>query len=178
MNTIRPRHDFVNVKAMSASSIEEQRLYEKYIFFDESDVRAYFYKKRTLSKLEFLSYQHRLDNIAKNLNYILEDNYFKEKRPNKFIGDFSSPYCKKDRHKFIEPQSGDPFSSSNSESGDSISPQGFNPFSMFTDPIGLKQMSEHLPYVLDTLGDKLPDTNERQEFLNAFKSFIRMLCFY
>jgi hypothetical protein len=148
-------------------SITKHNLFEKYLFFTQSDVNTYFYKKRTLSDLEFLSYRRGLDNIAKQINPAMAkiDAEFREKLVDGFQDGFSKSYGKKNRFWDIEPQSGDPFGSQR------LSPQGFNPFSILSDPLGLKKISECLPDVLDTIGDKLPDTNERQQFLNAFKSF-------
>lgn len=55
---------------------------------------------------------------------------------------------------------------------DSFSPQSsfFDPFTIFTDPLGLKKMCDQLPDVVDVINDKLPDTNERKEFLDFFKN--------
>jgi hypothetical protein len=47
----------------------------------------------------------------------------------------------------------------------------FNPFSLFTDPIGLKKMSEQIPEVVNVINDKLPDTGERKAFLEFLTSF-------
>jgi hypothetical protein len=151
-------------------SITKHKLFEKYLFFDQSDVNTYFYKKRTLSDLEFLSYKRNLDNMAKQINPVLAkiDADFKDKMVRNFNDGFSKSYSKKNRFWDLEPQSiEDPFGSSQLE------PQGFNPFASLLsfDPIGLKKLSDHLPDVLETIGEKLPDTNERQQFLNAFKSF-------
>jgi len=140
-----------------SESITKHNLFEKYLFFTQSDVNTYFYKKRTLSDLEFLSYRRGLDNIAKQINPAMAkiDAEFREKLVDGFQDGFSKSYGKKNRFWDIEPQSGDPFGSQR------LSPQGFNPFSILSDPLGLKKISECLPDVLDTIGDKLPDTNER-----------------
>lgn len=155
-------------------SITKHKLYERYSFFTQSDVNTYFYKKRTLSDLEFLSYKRGLDNIAKQVNPVLAkiDAEFREKLVVSFQDGFSKSYGKKDRFWDIEPQCKDyAFYGIDPQMEEPFVPQGFNPFSVLSDPFGLKKISECLPDVLETIGDKLPDTHERQQFLNAFKSF-------
>ena len=240
-----------NASNNGPESITKHKLFERYLFFDQSDVNTYFYKKRTLSTLEFLAYKRNLDNMAKIINPTLVDidQRFKE-RVNSQEG-FSKSYSKKNRfwdiesqsvlnpfigpvdfYEFVEqystspeeyeywndsrnrvnfilrnvasttvndyeimetacedinrvcgyfnellpegcePQSKDPFSSfEDSPLEDEIQPQSF--FSVFTDPLGLKKLSEHLPDVLDTIGEKLPDTEERRKFLNTLNDFER-----
>jgi hypothetical protein len=52
----------------------------------------------------------------------------------------------------------------------SISPHApFDIFSLFTDPIGFKKISEQIPEVVDVINQKLPDSQERKEFLNFFE---------
>jgi hypothetical protein len=249
-----------NASNNGPESITKHKLFEKYLFFDQSDVNNYFYKKRTLSDLEFLSYKRNLDNMAKVINPTLAqvDKDFRDKMVSRFQAGFSKSYSKKSRFWDVEPQcnssfiteelfdefaneytnsfedfeylvdrqesfnylfrnvptSINPFEDLEScaldiervfgkyseilpgdmnwtDSLDSykesyslidydIEPQSLDPFesiepqsffSAFTDPLGLKKLSEHLPDVLDTLGDKLPDTTERQQLLNTFKSF-------
>ena len=46
----------------------------------------------------------------------------------------------------------------------------FNPFTLFTDPLGLKEVCSQLPSVVDAINNKLPDTQERKEFLDFFSS--------
>ena len=256
-----------NASNNGPESITKHKLFEKYLFFDQSDVNTYFYKKRTLSDLEFLAYKRNLDNMAKIINPTLSkiDEDFKNKMVSRFQDGFSKSYSKKNRFWDLEPQSGfvfsddiydefvdeysqspedfeylidrkeifdnlmnssscsvdhwqilescvddinrvfgyyseilpldpiwtdsveserDPYSlidyniqlqSSNPFvpedilSSRDVDPQSF--FSAFTDPLGLKKLSDHLPDVLDTLGDKLPDTEERKKLYDTFHNF-------
>ena len=303
MEQLNSPHIVDNASNNGSESITKHKLFEKYLFFDQSDVNTYFYKKRTLSPLEFLSYKRNLDNMAKIINPSLSkiDEEFKGKYKldrdfnpvQSFQSGFSKSYSKKNRFWDIEPQASlifdeviydnfvgeysqspedfeyltdrqeifdnllvnskinvdhfqvlescvddidrvfgnyseilprdpnfvctidserelyslvdydivpqslDPFASisevdklleledeiflkneeSYSKSWDDedslpeeeVEPQSF--FSAFTDPLGLKKLSEHLPDVLDTIGDKLPDTEERQKLLNTLNNF-------
>ena len=206
MEQLKSRRNVEKASDNVPESITKHKLFEKYLFFDQSDVNMYFYKKRTLSDLEFLAYKRNLDNMAKQINPALSkiDKEFKDKLVRSFNDGFSKSYSKKNRFYEIEPQSiDDPFTDNHikectfedavrrypwfdkrdytshsiePQGGDpfgslQMEPQGFNPFTFLSDPIGLKKLSDHLPEVLETIGDKLPDTNERQQFLKAFKSF-------
>ena len=176
MEQLKGRRNVENASDNVPESITKHKLFEKYLFFDQSDVNTYFYKKRTLSDLEFLSYKRNLDNMAKQINPALAkiDKEFKDKMVRSLNDDFSKSYSKKNRCRDIEPQSREPFAPEVEYGESPVEPQGLtNPFASFLsfDPIGLKKLSEHLPDVLETIGEKLPDTNERKQFLNAFKSF-------
>lgn len=192
MNNERPRPVFVESASDNVpESIAKRKLMEKYLFFDESDVKQYFYKKRTLSDLEFLAYKRNLDNLYKvviplyraiDKKYFDRDNFRNdlgseeckadyarldksvksklrsldstfEVKENSHLHDVSIPYSKKRILKKVVPQS------------------SFSPFSIFTDPLGLKKMSEHMPDVIQTIEEKLPDSEERSAFLDAFNKF-------
>lgn len=50
-------------------------------------------------------------------------------------------------------------------------PQVFNPFEIFSDPLGIKKMSDRIPEVVDIINEKLPNTTERKNFMEMFTSF-------
>jgi hypothetical protein len=180
MNTIRPRPVFDELANDNVlESIVKHKLFEKYQFFEEKDVREYFYKKRTLSQLEFLVYKRSLDNLAKQVNPVLFriDREFREREARVIREHSSRPYSKKSRFWSVEPQSNDPFwdPSTVDDVEDAYvfdaDPQ-FNPFSLLSgDPIGLKKMSEHIPDILNTIEEKLPDSEQRDALFEAFMSF-------
>lgn len=71
----------------------------------------------------------------------------------------------------VEPQSDViPGESGISQQPDIVS-QSFNPFGVFVDPLGLKKISEQIPVVVETIGDKLPGSREREDFVTLLKNF-------
>jgi hypothetical protein len=180
MNNLRPRPVFDELaNDKCPESIVKHKLYEKYLFFEEKDVNEYFYKRRTLNQLEFQAYKRKLDNLAKQLNPVLIEIDERERKPlvKAFHDGFSQSYSKKSRFWEVEPQSNDPYwdpstvDSVEDASIEDAEPQFFNPLDIFSDPIGIKKMSEHIPDILQTIEEKLPDSEQRDALFEAFMSF-------
>lgn len=148
LNSATGADEMVKTSNNGPESIAKLKLCEKYTFFDDKDVKTYYFKKRTLSPSEFADYVRHLNMIQRILAMSLEDRHSKDKIAGRIRDHVSRPYKQKRVLKNFEPQS------------------TFNPFSIFSDPLGLKKMSEHIPNVMETIGEKLPDSGERREFLD------------
>lgn len=156
MNNLRPRPVFDDKEASDnvPESITRHKISEKYTFFDNKDVKTYYFKKRTLPPAEFADYVRNLDMIERCLQLSVGDS---KNRKNLIVHrekvHVSRTYNKKRVAFDVDPQS------------------SFNPFSLFTDPLGLKKMSDQIPKVMETIGEKLPDSEERREFLDFLTGF-------
>lgn len=53
-----------------------------------------------------------------------------------------------------------------------IKPQMVNPFSSFTDVFGFKAFTEQIPDMIDVVEDKLPDTEERKNFIQLMEKLV------
>lgn len=161
MPETRPRPDLVeNADNNGPESIVVRKLRERYTFFDNADVKAYYYKKRTLTKQEFLVYEDNLNMIERLVRRSMSPPPVYQHIKNDYeIERFVKGRKKPKSYKkvFFDPN---------------IEPQGiFDPFKFLSDPTGLKSISEQIPDVLETIGEKLPDSSERKEFMGLFKTF-------
>jgi hypothetical protein len=135
-------------------SITTLRLREKYTFFTKSDVKTYFYKKRTMSSIDFSEYIRKIDiieRVYRSANCV--DINPKGRSLINSILKSSESYKQNFSKNRVEPQGALDF------------------FKSLSDPTGLKALSEQIPDVLDTIGEKLPDSTERKEFMGLFKTF-------
>jgi hypothetical protein len=161
MPETRPRPDLVeNADNNGPESIVVRKLRERYTFFDDADVKAYYYKKRTLTTQQFIAYEDNLNMIERLVRRSVSPppshSYLNDTQ------DFKGSIPRRKKPKSYRKVLVDP----------NIEPQGLlDPFKFLSDPTGLKTLSEQIPDVLETIGEKLPDSNERKEFMGLFKTF-------